>query len=203
MVFRMGHGGPIEIGCREPFLAWLLDPAENGAGALTDFGCYGVNLATWFLGGERPVSVTATTATRKPDLYPRVDDDATITLEYADAVAIVQASWNWPRGIKETRVTTTEAELIAEGDRLTVRRGDGPAESVSPADLPMAEADPFAHLASVVRGQRAPNALSSLRNNRIVVEVLDAARRSAATGERIELTPRRATGAGTPPRPAG
>ena len=54
MVFRTGHRGPIEIGCRPEFLEWLLDPAENGGGAIVDFGCYGANLSTWLMQGRRP-----------------------------------------------------------------------------------------------------------------------------------------------------
>jgi len=49
---------------------------------LTDFGCYGANLMTWFNNGERPISVTAITQTIKPDIYPDVDDEATILLTY-------------------------------------------------------------------------------------------------------------------------
>ncbi|HMQ88875.1 MAG TPA: Gfo/Idh/MocA family oxidoreductase, partial [Flavilitoribacter sp.] len=48
MVFHHGHQGPIEIGCNPEFLEFLTDPVLNGGGALTDFGCYGANLATWF-----------------------------------------------------------------------------------------------------------------------------------------------------------
>ena len=191
MVFRMGHGGPIEIGCRQPFLDWLLDPEENGGGAVTDFGCYGVNLATWLMNGERPTSVACVTKRLKPDLYRRVDDDATVTLEYAGAVAVVQASWNWPYGVKETRVYTTKADVLVPDARgATIRREDGRHEGITILDGPPdPKLDPFAHLAAVTRGDTAPNALSSVENNLIVMEVLDAARRSAATGERVSLPP--------------
>ena len=36
-----GDQGPKEAGCSDAFLNWLTDPALNGGGALTDFGCYG------------------------------------------------------------------------------------------------------------------------------------------------------------------
>jgi predicted dehydrogenase len=64
------------------FLQWLTDPVLNGGGALTDFGCYGADLATWFMNGETPLTVTAVTQQIKPDLYPKVDDEATIILAY-------------------------------------------------------------------------------------------------------------------------
>src|ERR1700681_3902263 len=40
MTVHDGHNGPKEIGCSPDFLHWLTDPVKNGAGALTDFGCY-------------------------------------------------------------------------------------------------------------------------------------------------------------------
>ena len=84
--------------CVSPeFLDWLLDPVRNGGGALTDFGCYGANLMTWLMRGQRPRSVTALTQHLKTDpVYARVDDEATIVLDYPTAQAIIQASWNWP-----------------------------------------------------------------------------------------------------------
>jgi predicted dehydrogenase len=43
------------------------------------------------------------------------------------------------------------------------------------------------YLASVARGKRKPSGLSSLENNMIVVEILAAARESAATGKTIKI----------------
>ena len=53
--------------------------------------------------------------------------------------------------------------------------------------LPAIERNPYAHSAAVVRGECEPNALSSVANNLVVVEILDAARRSVATGRRVVL----------------
>jgi predicted dehydrogenase len=52
VVVHDGHQGPKEIGVPPEFLSWLTDPAQNGAGALYDFGCYGVDLMTWLMHGE-------------------------------------------------------------------------------------------------------------------------------------------------------
>ena len=50
--------------------------------------------------------------------------------------------------------------------------------------------DPFAYLAAVVRGEVrvVDGDLSSLRNNVIVMRILDAARQSAKTGKTVRLT---------------
>ena len=96
VVVHDGHPGPKEIGVNDEFLEWLTDPKWNGAGALTDFGCYGANLITWLMKGERPTSVTAVTQQIKPDIYPKVDDEATIIVTYPKMQGVIQASWNWP-----------------------------------------------------------------------------------------------------------
>src|ERR1051325_3083717 len=89
MVAMDGHQGPKEINVQPEFLAWLTDPVKNGAGALFDFGCYGANLMTWLMDNQRPLSVMAMTQTFKPQIYARVDDEATILLEYPTAQGII------------------------------------------------------------------------------------------------------------------
>lgn len=125
MVVHDGHQGPKEIGCSDEFLEWLTDPIKNGGGALVDFGCYGANLMTWLMKGKTPIAVTAITRRIKPDVYPKVDDDATILLEYADATGIIEASWNWPFGIKDLEVFGKSGYLHAlNGSMLQERKKD-------------------------------------------------------------------------------
>ena len=187
-VFETGHPGPVEIGCNPEFLAWLLDPDQNGGGALVDFGCYGANLMTRWMDGRRPLRVSAITRQVKPGTYPRVDDDATITVDYGDAVCVIQASWCWPRNVKDMALFGTDGDLRTRGSEgLELRRGDGPVKEVDCPPLASESADPFAHFAAVVRGRVRANALSSLENNLIVMEILDAARESARSGRTVEL----------------
>jgi predicted dehydrogenase len=51
VVVHDGHEGPKEIGVGPEWLPWLTDPAQNGAGALFDFGCYGADLMTVLMHG--------------------------------------------------------------------------------------------------------------------------------------------------------
>ena len=188
VVVNCGHPGPIEIGCNKEFLDWLTDPQESGGGALTDFGCYGANLMTWLMDNRRPDSVYAVTLQTKPDLYPDVDDDATIVLDYGDAVCVVQASWSWTSSRKDMAVYGTDASVeTVGGDMLIVRQSEKDPTRRKAAALKPMQGDPFTHLAAVVRGATEPNALSSIENNMIVMEILDAAKRSAESGERITL----------------
>lgn len=190
IVARHGHRGPREIGCSEDFLSWLTDPDANGAGALFDFGCYGANLSTWVMGGARPESVTAVTGHNKPEIYPRVDDDATIVLAYDGAVAILQASWCWTHDVKELDIYAEGGSAhCARRDDLTLRTPDGPEVRPKLHGREGAYADTWTYLREVVRGRCEVDPLSGLDNNRTVVEILDAARRSAATGKTVRLDP--------------
>ncbi len=189
MVAMDGHEGPKEIGVGPEFLSWLTDPVKNGAGALFDFGCYGANLMTWLMDNQRPIAVTAMTQTIKPQIYAKVDDEATILIEYPKAQGIVQASWNWPFGRKDFEVYAAKGYANAVGgDTLKVRLPGMKAEELrTPPELPEMERDSIAYLAAIVRGKLKPTGLSSLENNVIVTEILTAARESAKTGKRVTL----------------
>jgi predicted dehydrogenase len=186
VVVHDGHRGPKEIGVQPEFLAWLTDPDKNGAGALFDFGCYGANLMTWLMDDARPTSITAVTQRFKPETYPRVDDEATIILEYPGAQAIIQASWNWPFDRKDMEIYGRTGQVLTVAQNgLRVRLAGKPEETRQAAPLPPPSDDFLRYFAAVVRGEIKPSGLSSLKNNLIVTEILDAARRSAATGRTI------------------
>ena len=189
IVVHDGHEGPIEIGCSKEFLGWLTDPVMNGGGAVIDFGCYGANLATWLMDNQRPVSVTAVTQQIKPNLYPNVDDEATIILEYPNAQAIIQASWNWPFSRKDIEVYGQTGYLLGPNGNTLVTRIDKEKEvSTHLNAFQKPNNDPFAYLASVIRGNTdAQGSLSSLQNNMIVVEILSTAIQSAKEGRTIYL----------------
>ena len=189
IVVHDGHRGPKEIGVNQEFLDWLTDPVQNGGGALIDFGCYGADLITWLMRGEKPVSVTAVTQQIKPDIYPKVDDEATIIVTYPKTQGIIQASWNWPYNRKDMEVYGQKAFLKADRNSLIFKAGDEPEQSKSFPALQAPMNDPFAFLAAAVRGSIKINDsdLSSLALNMTVVEILEAARTSASQGKTVYL----------------
>jgi len=189
MVAMDGHQGPREINVQPEFFAWLNDPVKNGAGALFDFGCYGANLMTWMMDNQPPLKVTALTQTDKPAIYTHVDDEATVLLEYPKAQGVIEASWNWPVSRKDFEVYGSTGYAIATGgNRLRVRlAGAKTEETQTPPPLKPEAADSISYLIGVARGQFKPYGLSSLENNVIVIEILDAARESARTGRTITL----------------
>jgi len=175
MVFRHGHKGPKEIGCTTEFLAWLTDPDQNGGGAIVDFGCYGAVLSTWLMNGERPTSVVASATTLKPDVYPKVDDDATIVLTYPHATAIIEASWAWTHDNKEADLYTERGSIHAgKWDELSVRMENSASKPRTPG--PTGFENEWVYLRKVVRGECPVDPLSGLQINAVVVEILDAAR---------------------------
>jgi predicted dehydrogenase len=185
-----GHRGPKEIGCSDTFLHWLTDPKLNGGGALTDFGCYGADLITWLMGGQRPVSVFAVTQHIKPDIYPKVEDEATIVLTYPKAQGIIQASWNWPIDRKDMEVYGATGYVLApRKDLLRIHKIGGQESELKLPPPPNAshDKDQLNYLISVVRREIQPSGLSGLDMNLTVTEILDAARESARTGRRIDF----------------
>lgn len=187
IVVHDGHSGPVEIGCSKEFLAWLTDPIQNGGGAVIDFGCYGANLSTWLMNNQRPVSVTAVTQQLKPDIYPNVDDEATIIIEYPNSQSIIQASWNWPFSRKDMEVYGQKGQLIAsDGATLKSKLVDSGEETMILPPLQNLQNDPFAFFAAVINGKIDPaKGLYSLENNMIVVEILSSAIQSAKEGKTV------------------
>lgn len=185
-----GHQGPIEIRCSKKFTDWLTDPVLNGGGAVMDFGCYGADLATWLLKGKRPDKVYAVLQHNKPDVYPKVDDDATITLTYPGITVQVMGSWCWSYNRKDMFVYGDKGFLYQETPRrmsgLVGNKRFGPMEA-EPLKAPYDNS--FRYLRAAVRGEInvADTDLGALQTNMIVVEILDAAIRSAKSGKAVSL----------------
>ena len=187
-----GHKGPREIRVNPEFLEWLTDPVLNGGGAVTDFGCYGADLITWILKGEKPLSVFAELKQYKPDVYPNVDDDATIVLNYPGMVGVINASWNWPFNRKDMHVYGTKGYIyIDDAETIRYRLDERAGEDVKKIPLSVAPfGDPFTFFAKAIEGDVvvAPTDLSALELNLTVVEILEAARISSETGKKVEIS---------------
>ena len=194
VIIRDGHKGPKKIGVNKEFLDWLTDPIQNGGGAITDFGCYGINLMTWLMKGEKPLTVTAVSQQLQPKNNPKVDDDATIILKYANSNAIIEASWNWPIGRKDMEIYGSKGIIYADNKHdLHIRISEGydgyTEESFKLKERKAPFDDPFSLFASVIKNEIVldPYDLSSLENNMISMEILDAAIKSTNTKKTIEI----------------
>jgi predicted dehydrogenase len=192
IIVQYGHSGPKEIGISAQFASWLYDPKKNGGGAIMDFGCYGAELSLWLKG--RPARVFATTRKLKTEQRNEVDDDATIVLEYPDATAILEASWDWPYTKEQVEVFGPKGSLLAGHDNLLFRSAEahgpnvalnGEAVALDPASRETS--NPISYLVDCIRNNKPIENPLAAKLNVQVMEILDAARESARTGSTVEL----------------
>ena len=193
VVIHDGHEGPKEIGVGPEFLGWLTDPIQNGGGAVVDFGCYGANLMTFLMGDEKPTSVTAVLRNFKPDVYKKVDDEATIIVSYPTAQCIIQASWNWPFGRKDMEVYGDSGYVITVNStdmRVRNRKVKAEQNAVVTAKDIAVYTDPFSYFKDVIKGKitMPKNGLYSLENNVQVIRILEAAKLSAKEGRTVKIS---------------
>jgi predicted dehydrogenase len=192
IIVQYGHRGPKEIGVSSQFANWLYDPVKNGGGAIMDFGCYGAELSLWLKG--RPTRVYATTRKMKVEQNNKVDDDATIVLDYPDATAIIEASWDWPYTKDQAEVFGPKGSLLARHNTLQYRSADARGPNVAPDGenvtldaLPKETSNPISYFVDCIRNNKPIEDPVSARLNVQVMEILDAARESARTGKPQEL----------------
>jgi predicted dehydrogenase len=191
IIVQYGHAGPKEIGVSEYFANWLYDPVKNGGGAIMDFGCYGAEWALWLKG--RPKGVQAIAQKLKVSQHNKVDDDATILLEYPDATVIIEASWDWPHSMGQVQVFGPKGSLLATGTTLFYRpsedrgRSGVAGEPVALSAPRGATSNPVAYFVDCIRRDKPIEEPLSAELNVQVLEILDAARESVRTGRAQEL----------------
>ncbi|MHA4871844.1 hypothetical protein ACXZ1M_29530 [Duganella sp. PWIR1] len=120
-------------------------------------------------------------------------DEATIILTYPQAQAIVQASWNWPVARKDLEIYGVQGQLMADNrHQLRTRLSESAEEkTLTLPERTYPDNDPFAYFKALIDGRITPGKYdpSSIDNNMIVMEILDAAARSARQGKTIQLKP--------------
>jgi predicted dehydrogenase len=126
----------------------------------------------------------------KPEIYPKVEDEATIVVAYPQAQGIIQASWNLPFDQRKMEVYGSGGYVVVPQMDLLRMRQAGTEESelnlpARPGSDP--SGDDISYFAAVVRGDIQPSGPSSLKVNLVTTEILDAARKSAQSGMKIDL----------------
>lgn len=195
LTHRAGHGGP-EAECSSYFRDWILDPKRNGAGALVDLCCYGVNMAQALLG--RPERVTAAAGQWYEPALP-VEDHAVVIMSYPKSMATVEGAW----GQVGQPVTGYLATIWGTRGSVTLGPGRGgrlwATLAGQPANVEIAPPTPAPHMANGTA-----HFLWALETGsefyplcrpavcRDTQEVLDAAIRSAREGAGVTLPPQSA-----------
>jgi predicted dehydrogenase len=193
IIVQFGHQGPREIGVSNEFAAWLYNPVKNGGGALMDFGCYGADLAVWLQG--LPDKVFARALKLKTTQHNAVEDDAVILLEYRDATAFDEASWDWPYTMERVEVFGSKGSFLGLPEGLLYRAFNSPASLEHPDGQPLPlprlsleESNPIAYYVSHIRDHEPAGGLLSGKLNVEVNEILDAAKESIRTGRGVTLS---------------
>lgn len=190
MIIEFGHQGPKEIGVSKEFEEWLYDPTKNGAGALMDFGCYGADWAIWLKG--KPQSVYATSLTLKTAQHNRVEDDATVLLQYPDATVVLLPSWDWPYSKGQAEFFGAKGSLLVMGDGLLLAKHSTDAKEpegkpVESKALPPYMKNGVAFYVHCLKTNKPIAGPISAKVNVGVVEIIDAAKESIKTGRAVEL----------------
>src|SRR5258708_7758369 len=112
-----------------------------------------------------------------------------MVLTYPKAQAILQASWNWPYSRKDMEVYGRTGSVITiAADDVAVRLPHQPQSTTrAAASIPAPYDDSLTYLPALLLDGAKPDALPSLKTTLIVIKILDAARRSAASGQTIHL----------------
>ena len=181
----MGHGGPGDYKTSY-FVSWLVDPEKNGGGALVDFGCYSVVWSLWQKG--RPESVYATVLHLRPDEFPKVEDNATIILNYKDGVGIFEGSWDLPpRQQGNFEIFGRKASAAVRGSNVEVYKGRGAPAMLAADPLPPERAQPISYIVNRLRTGQPLDHWMALDVNVAVMEILEAAKMSVRTGRPTPL----------------
>lgn len=182
----VGHGGPGGAkGLNKWFFEWLTDPVKNGAGALMDFGCYNALWALWYKG--RPESVYATVQHLRPEEFPKVEDNATLILNWKDGVGIFEGSWDLPRSFQDLEVFGRGGSVYMQNGKVELRKGRGEPVTVDLPALEPENAEPIAHMVNAIRTKKPLGGMVGLDINVGVVEIIEAAKLSVQTGKAVPL----------------
>jgi predicted dehydrogenase len=182
----VGHHGPGNTGARNQFFfAWLTDPAKNGAGALMDFGCYNALWALWYMG--KPETVYAEAHHLRPEIFPKVEDNADLILNYKKGIGIFEASWDLPRSYQDLEVFGLNGGVSMKHDEVTVQGLRRKPKTLDLKPLAPEDAEPISYMVSRLRQNKPVEGLTAIDINVGVIEIIDAAKESIAAGKPVHL----------------
>ena len=190
----VGHGGPGSEGVRNKyFFEWLTDSVKNGAGALMDFGCYNALWSLWYMG--RPEKVFAQANHLRPEVFPKVEDNADLVLTYPNGVGVFEASWDLPRSFQDLEVfglgdkRGESGSIYMKHGKVTETKGRD-SKDLTLESLPPDQAEPVAYMVSAIKAHKPIEGLTAIDINVQVIEIIDAAKESVRTGRAVALPKR-------------
>ena len=183
----IGHGGPAP---RDPkdargqcFWSWLNDE-KRGGGALMDFTCYGAVWLRWYLG--MPQSVYAITTHTRADVY-KTNTNAAVLATFPDnGVGIIEGSWDLPRSFQDVEVFGNKGSVYMTSSRIEAYVGRE-RKDVPVGTLEESRRDPVTYFVQAVRGDKPIEGMVSAEFNADVMQIVEAAQRSAKSGRPVKL----------------
>jgi predicted dehydrogenase len=153
-----------------------------------DFGCYNALWSLWYMG--RPESVYAETNQLRPETFPNVEDNSSMTLKYKNGVGIFEGSWDLPRSFQDLEVFGREGSIYMQNGKVELRKGNrrgSEAQNVAIEPLPPERSEPVAYMVNLLRNKKEVEGLTALDINVGVVEIIEAAKESVKTGRAVPL----------------
>ncbi len=183
----IGHGGPAPSSPSDVrnqlFWAWLNDE-KRGGGALMDFTCYGAVWLHWYLG--MPTTVYAITTHTRPDVY-KTNTNATVLATFPDnGVGIIEGSWDLPRSFQDLEVFGNKGSVYMTSSKIEAYVGRERKE-ITADSLDENHRSPVAYFANAVRSDKPIEGMVSPEFNVEVMQIVEAAQRSARTGQPVKL----------------
>lgn len=167
-------------------LASLIITSPGGSTALNNFGCYGADIMTWFMRGLKPVAITVLTPGTQTNTTAEANGDANIILEYPGVTGLIKTWWDKPN--HQLEVLGQKGDLRALDDKaILINTPAKPANTRQAAPIKAPLNDQLSYITAVLQNKVSNDDRSSLRYNVIVMEILEAAKRSAREKRRIAL----------------
>jgi predicted dehydrogenase len=118
-----------------------------------------------------------------------VEDNADLVLGYKNGVGIFEASWDLPRSYQDLEIFGLKGSVYMEQRAVTLQKGarNSKPQTLDLTPLPPEESEPVAFMASRIRQNKPIEGVTAIDINVGVIEIIDAAKQSIATGKAVKL----------------
>lgn len=169
---------------------------SHGGGSLLDYLGYGTTLGTWYMGGRRPLEVTA--VVDQPEGL-EVDEHSVVVARYATGLSKFETRWGtftdpWthqPQPKCGFVIVGSEGTVSSYDYEATMRlqtRDCPEGEWITPEPLAAPTRNPLEYMAHVIRTGEEIEGPLSVKISRIGQQIVDSAVRSARERKTVPLT---------------
>ena len=191
----IGHAGPKEFGCSPHFCDWLFDREKNGGGTFIDEACYVISAFLDYMGPIVEVSAFMTQIGYRDYLPADVEDNSVAIVRFeTGALGVIDSRWGqigpmpWSSSYHGTEGTI----LVRRGGISLYSRKGTQADAAEWVDIPCEGSRPETgseaeYVARCLSEDVPVHGAVSPQGARATQEVIEAAYRSAQTGQVVKL----------------